>query len=376
MVDELFCVQPGFRDESDIACRIERPVQSARVWGVQSSERSQSSGTPVISHGERMRLVAISEDRLDPPFGWLTLGPPLLKAITSRENTDLISSPPLRWAERNEWTRNIRRLRGADILFWLQWSSRPSLPVWLIGVAAPRARRVAYICDPWKPSLSKIGMLASLQKFDPCFVGYREAYHELTLHFPKGRFEWLPTGVDTDTFRPRGETRRIFAYWMGRRYEPLHKALLRYCLDRGLDYRYSRLEDMPKFGESAELTSRAQYFVVTPPNLDNPVRTGGFSPLVMRYLEGLAAGARLLGVLPQSGEYERLLLPRDAILEVSPNGEDLATKLDADVASGGNPEAVKRACDLVRSHHSWAKRGEQIYTRLINDCATPFDAKA
>lgn len=38
---------------------------------------------------------------------------------------------------------------------------------------------------------------------------------------------------------------------------------------------------------------------------------GGFSALVMRYFEGLAAGTRLLGVLPRSGEYESIL-PMDA----------------------------------------------------------------
>ena len=83
---------------------------------------------------------------------------------------------------------------------------------------------------------------------------------------------------------------------MGRRHEPLHQALLAYCEARGLRYVY------PKDGglsteELDRLTSSAQYFVATPPDLDNPKRTGGFSPLLMRYFEGLAAGTRLLGVL-------------------------------------------------------------------------------
>src|SRR6266404_3850539 len=319
-----------------------------------------------------MRLVAISEDRLDPSFGWFTLGPPLLKGLASRQDSVLVSAPRLRWADRSDWGRAVNSVRGADVLFWLQWSSRPELPVWLLGATAPRARRVAYICDPWRQSLSKIGLLSRLQRFDPCFVTYREAYEELTLRFPKGRFEWLPTGVDIDTFKPTTGKRDIFAYWMGRRFEPLHKALMRYCTDRGLQYRYTQLGVKPRFGESAELASRARYFVVTPPDLDNPARTGGFSPLVMRYLEGLAAGARLLGALPRSGEYDRLL-PRDAILEVSPDGEDLAKKLDVDAATGGNFEAVERARDLVRSHHSWAKRAEQIYARVTEDRSSPFD---
>ena len=206
-----------------------------------------------------------------------------------------------------------------------------------------------------------------MQRLDPCFVAYREACEELELRFPQGRFEWLPIGVDTDYFKPNFGERDVFAYWMGRRFEPLHNALERYCADRGLDYRYTRDGEAPKLGESGQLAGRARYFVVTPPDLENPVRTGGFSPLAMRYLEGLSAGARLIGVLPRSGEYE-FLLPRDAILEVSPDGSDLVQKLDADVANGGASVAVERACDLVRSHHSWACRAEQIYARLSTGC--------
>jgi hypothetical protein len=54
----------------------------------------------------------------------------------------------------------------------------------------------------------------------------------------------------------------------------------------------------------------------------------------------------------------------EAILEVAPDGSDLAAKLDADVASGGAAKAVATARDLVRSQHSWACRAEQIHARL------------
>jgi hypothetical protein len=70
-----------------------------------------------------------------------------------------------------------------------------------------------------------------------------------------------------------------------------------------------------------------------------------------------------LGVLPRSGEYEKLL-PLDAILLVSPDGSDLAAKLDAD---RGNPDAaaaVERARILVREQHSWKNRAAQIFRRL------------
>ena len=90
----------------------------------------------------------------------------------------------------------------------------------------------------------------------------------------------------------------------------------------------------------------------------------------MRYFEGLAAGTRLLGVLPRSGEYETLL-PVDAFCQVAPDGSDLAKRLDED---GRNPErqrTVDAACAFVHKHHSWRRRAEQLYNRLANDA--PFN---
>jgi hypothetical protein len=133
-----------------------------------------------------------------------------------------------------------------------------------------------------------------------------------------------------------------------------------------LSYRYTRQPgEFPDPRDLGRLVGRCQYFVVTPPDLNDPIRTGGFSPLTMRYLEGLSAGARLLGVRPASGEYEALL-PHDAILEVAPDGSDLAAKLDADIARGSEQEAVQRAGQFVRTHHSWTKRAEQIEARLTS----------
>jgi Glycosyl transferases group 1 len=154
---------------------------------------------------------------------------------------------------------------------------------------------------------------------------------------------------------------------MGRRHEPLHRALLAYCEARGLRYVYSN-DGRFSTEELGRLTSSAQYFVATPPDLDNPGRTGGYSPLVMRYFEGLAAGTRLLGVLPRSGEYESIL-PTDAFCQVSPDGSDLAERLDEDRSNPDNHRAVDAAGEFVREHHSWRRRGEQVFHHLANGAA-------
>lgn len=311
-----------------------------------------------------MTLAVLSNDRLDPWINWSTLAPPLLRPLAERAGR-LVSPPPAHPRERKEWSGVLTAMRRADAVFWMQQSARPEWPLVLASVAAGRARRSAFVVDPWLPDLPKIALAARLQRLDPLFVPFRQAAEELRARHPRGRFEWLPFGIDTDVFRPGPGERDVFAFWMGRRHGPLHDALLAYCTARGLDYRFRREGELLTPAELGELAGRSRYFVVTPPELDDAARTGGYSPLVMRYLEGLSAGARLLGVLPAGGEYERLL-PRAAILEVRADGADLAERLDGD---SGEEAAVAAAREHVREHHSWARRAEQIQARLSTGCS-------
>ena len=310
-----------------------------------------------------MRLGVMSNERLNPWVNWSTLGPPLLHPLASNPGARLIAPPPIARQNLQAWGEVFRDMRSVDTLFWMQGSARPEFPVHLATALAGFSRRAAFVVDPWKPAINKIGWLALAQRLNPCFVPYREAYDDLRAAFPSGRFQWLPFAVDTNVFKSTGAKRDIFAFWMGRRYEPLHEALLRYCEDRGLAYEFRRPGVFLSTAELGEMAGRSQYFVVTPPDLDTAKRTGGYSPLVMRYMEGLAAGARLLGVLPRSGEYEALL-PEAAILQVSPDGSDLDARLDDDRRDPSAAAAVLLGQDIVRAEHSWARRAEQIFTAL------------
>jgi len=320
-----------------------------------------------------MHLGVFSNQNLNPWVNWTTLGPPLLEPLAANENAQLIAPPYLAWSNYRQWRGILRGVGSSDTLFWMQGASRPEVPIHLASLLRGRVRRSAFVVDAWKYLISKIGALAVLQRVDPCFVAFREGYQELKSRFPAGKFEWLPFGVDTTVFDSVPGERPIFAYWMGRRYDTLHQAMLRYCSERGLDYRYTkRGGEFPDPMELGRMVGSSQYFLVTPPNLAEPARTGGYSPFVMRYLEGLSAGARLVGVLPGSGEYEKLL-PLDAILQVAPDGSDLAAKLDADRNSPEARAAVERARLFVREHHSWARRAEQIFDRLSDGKPTGFD---
>ncbi len=317
--------------------------------------------------GGVMELGLLSNAALNPSVYWTTLLPPLFSGLAAQPGVRTIAPPPMTLERRTAWREVRSEVKGCDALFWIQLAARPIGSIHLASYLNLGARRSNFILDAWKPSLTKIGLVATVERLDPCFVAYREATDELKRRFPLAKFVWLPFGAHTDVFYPRSEEKSVFAFWLGRRYEPLHQALLSYCEARGLRYVYSQGGGLTT-EEVGRLASSAQYYVVTPPDLDDPKRTGGFSPLVMRYFEGLAAGTRLLGVLPRSGEYESIL-PTDAFCQVLPDGSDLAKRLDEDRGNPNNQRAVAEASEFVREHHSWRRRAEQVFAHLANGAA-------
>jgi hypothetical protein len=309
-----------------------------------------------------MELGLLSNMLVNSQPYWQAYVPPLLSAIASdRTNVRIVEPPPVAWARRIEWKSVRSQTKACDTLFWMQLSARPAPSIQLASLNRLGARRANFVIDAWKPVLTKIGLAATIERLNPCFIAYLEATAELKRRFPLAKFVWLPHAGNTDIFYPRKEGKPNFAFYMGRRHEPLHQALRKYCDARGLKYLYS---DRFLFGEElGRAASSAQYFVVSPREVVDPKTKTAFSPLSPRYFEGLAAGTRLLGSIPASGEYNALL-PTDALCEVSLDGSDLTERLDRDRQNLDNQHAVDAAAALVREHHSWRRRGQQIYSYL------------
>jgi Glycosyl transferases group 1 len=275
------------------------------------------------------------------------------------------AGPRLRPASRvPRWLAAIRQLRRADAVFWIQMSARPAVSVWATAYTRPRAARACMAFDAWMPRLDRIGRSVSAQRMSACFVPFKESRDELSRRYPRARWEWLPWAVDAAAFDHPPQERDVFAFWMGRRHEPLHRALSGYARERGLAYEYTRPgAQLADYRDLARAIGRARYFVVTPPDLENPARTGPMSPFVMRYLEGLAAGSRLLGVMPNRDEYERLL-PQGVLVETAADGSDLAERIEAAEADAALDARIGAARELVLREHDWEQRARLIHRTL------------
>jgi hypothetical protein len=294
-----------------------------------------------------MRLTMVSHLGVKVLPVWQTLLPPMEERLSSREDSTVVRPPALRRPtfrrDLPAWLSAIRTLRRSEAVFWLQMSSKPELPLWPLLYTSPGARRSAWVIDSWRPQLRKIGVLAEIQRLSPLFVGMQQARDVLVREQPRLDVRWLPYAANAQIFREQGLDRDVFVYWMGRRSRDLDRAIAKYCTDRGLEYR----TDAATGEQLGRLAARSKYFVVTPPDVTSVDRTGGFSPLGFRYFEGLAAGARLLGVLPRSGEYEQLL-PVDAVAQVAADGHALETRVNRGVSDARGADAQSHAGQPLR----------------------------
>ena len=301
-------------------------------------------------------LGLLSNERMPRGINWTLLSDPLFTAIENITVARRIA-PPAGFRLLREFGSLKAAVRGVDALFAMNGKVRPSPEFQLAArLAQPQIKAVFYV-DPWAHLLDRIAESDRKHTHHLAFIPYREAYEALSAGTGGARYRYLPFAADTRVFRPRGGERDIDIFWMGRRDEKLHRALLALSEKHGLNYQYREttgfIENPDELGA---LAARARYFVATPPP---PERSGGFSPLVMRYLEGLAAGCRLIGTLPASGEFEAIL-PRASILEVAPDGSDLEARYLADQDDETGGAASAEAQRIIHEKHGWDARARTI----------------
>ena len=163
-----------------------------------------------------MELGLLSNMLVNSQPYWQAYVPPLFKAIAAdRPNVRIVEPPPVVWTNRTAWKLVRSQIKACDTLFWLQLSARPAPSVHLASLNRLGARRANLVIDAWKPAITKIGIAATIERLNPCFVAYLEATTELKRRFPLGKFVWLPLAVRTDIFYPRKEGKPNFALLYG-----------------------------------------------------------------------------------------------------------------------------------------------------------------
>ncbi|MGH7290336.1 MAG: hypothetical protein ACREJT_03950, partial [Myxococcota bacterium] len=203
----------------------------------------------------------------------------------------------------------------------------------ILGLAE---RTAINIDEVWRSELAmRSGELEMLRRFDFVFTPCEGSVDALSKALGK-RCHYLPHSIDTLRFFPYQDRRPrpIDVYFMGRRRDPMHRVL--YDATRSTHRLY--LFDTAVVGEAygypehrehlAELVQQTKYFVVDIAKSNRPDQSGNQPELALRYYEGAAAGAVLIGVAPATEGFARLFGWENAVIPIPATAGAMVSLLD------------------------------------------------
>jgi hypothetical protein len=248
----------------------------------------------------------------------------------------------------------------------------------LVHVPAVRGWRdrcrtaVCWIEEIWAAEVPHLNRwLPALEDFDHLFVSLNGSVQALSK--ATGR-EWryMPLAVDATRFSPYPlpPARVIDVYSMGRRSEPLHRALVEYATKNRAFFVHDTLNSgsfamvanhRAHRDMLANLMKRSRYFVVAPAKVDAPDETGGQVEIGLRYFEGAMAGAVMIGQIPQCEAFSDLFPWPDGVIPVNADGSDLAEVLSGLEACPQRVEEIgRRNAREALLRHDWVYRWKRI----------------
>lgn len=211
-----------------------------------------------------------------------------------------------------------------------------------------------------------------LNQFDHVFIGYRGTVQPLSATIRRP-CRWLPGGVDCLRFSPwpHPPSRVVDVYSMGRRWEGIHRVLVKAAGSHDIFYIY---DTIPRIAETdvydhrqhrslfANVAKRSRCFMVAPGKMNSQDETQGQVEVGYRYYEGAAAGAILLGQPPDCEAFRELFPWQDVVIEVRPDGSDI---MEVIATLNSEPARVRtiqqRNATEALLRHDWAYRWKEIF---------------
>lgn len=216
-------------------------------------------------------------------------------------------------------------------------------------------------CKYWLPALAQ---------FDHIALGQGSSATELSRILGR-KCHWVPGAVEVTHFNPNlnPPDRVIDALSIGRRFEGIHAALRKATAGQRLFYVYDTLmgtsikvRDCSQHREMlANIMKRSKFFLVGPGMMgEAEVRE---EPVVgLRFYEGTAAGAVLIGQSPHCPTFQTLFGWPDVVIEMHPDGSDALEVLRDLMAEPDRMRAISRRNAFEAAHrHDWVYRWKHIY---------------
>lgn len=256
------------------------------------------------------------------------------------------------------------------------------LPYWtdLIHLSAVRGWKehcrtsICWIDELWTTTLQhpkSKAWLSVLRQFDHIAVGLAGTVRPLAEAI--GRVcHFVPGAVDAIRFSPYPNVpeRVIDVYSIGRRLEGIHRVLLNLSARKEIFYVHDTLENtgiiqVPSYTEHrdmyANMAKRSRFFMVATGKMDVSDETSGQVALGSRYFEGSAAGAILVGQIPDCEEYHQYFDWPQAVIEIQPDGSDTAEVISKLLAKPQQLwEMSCRNAEEALRRHDWVYRWREM----------------
>ena len=230
---------------------------------------------------------------------------------------------------------------------------------------------VCWIDELWSSSLPQLQYwLPVLALFDYVVVGTSGSAPALQDALGRPCHE-MSGGVDAIRFSPYPQPppRVVDVYNVGRRWPGVHSALEAWA-GRSRFYLHDTVENVANSLTAdhrkhrdvyARLGTRSRFFVVAPGKMTAPGETHGQIALGFRYFEGSAAGAVLIGQRLDCAAFRRHFDWPDSVIEIQPDGSDVADILSTLSAQPQRLEEIsRRNAEHALRRHDWVYRWREI----------------
>lgn len=231
---------------------------------------------------------------------------------------------------------------------------------------------ICWISEMWASELPLFKYwLHSLKRFDHVVLGCQGTVGPLSDVLEK-QCHWVPGAVDAIRFSPypNPPVRVIDVYSIGRRFGGIHDKLLKAAENKSLFYIHDtfRSADAEPYSARqhrdlfANVAKRSVFFPVAPGKMDTPSERKTQIETGYRYYEGAAAGAVLIGEIPDTPVFRDLFPWPDAVIPLKADGSDTMEVLRGLLAEPGKLATMSRRNtqeSLLR--HDWVHRWKEVF---------------
>ena len=230
-------------------------------------------------------------------------------------------------------------------------------------------KTICWLVELWENDVGKYkDLLEVLAEFDYVVLNLSGSVQAVQKAIGKPVFYHV-FGADAILFCPYPEPpeRSIDIYSMGRKSQITHEALLELSAKKGLFYLYDTFDNMrsPCMEQhrslSANLIKRSRYFISNAAKIDQPHETKGQIEIGLRFVEGAAGGAIMIGVPPANAMFSIHFDWPDVVIPTTfddPNISKLITDLNSNPARLA--QARRNNITHCLNQHDWAYRWKAL----------------